>query len=84
MGKSFWLTAIRKPFRKNDSKISNESTKLTHSALADIFTVVIPAIFILRVLSVKFRHTNDYPNTECVENKVYANYVVSHVHQLLS
>jgi len=84
MGKSFWLTAIRKPFRKNESKISYESTKLTHSVLADIFTVVIPTMFILRVLSVKFLHTNDYRNTECVENKVYVNYMMIQVYQLLS
>ena len=73
MGKSFWLTAIRKPFRKNDSKISYESTKLTRSVLADIFTVISPTM--LRVLSVNIRRTNDYRNTECVENMVYANYV---------
>jgi len=56
MGKSFWLRAIRKPFRKNDSKISYESTKLTHSVLADIFTVIIPTVFVLRVWSVKFHY----------------------------
>jgi hypothetical protein len=84
MGKSFWLTAIRKPFRKNESKISYESTKLTYSVLADIFTVAIPTMFILRVLSVKFLHTNDNHNTECVENKVYANCMMSHVYQMLS
>jgi len=39
-------------------------------------------MFILRVLSVKFHPTNDYRNTECVENKVYANYMMSHVYQL--
>ena len=52
--------------------------------MADIFTVVIPTMFILRVLSVKFLHTNDYRNTECVENKVYVNYMMIQVYQLLS